>query len=527
MGSLKVTSLLQALQFSGLTAKEQELAAYCQEFTKRHKLDLLARQIDRTGVIPDELWKAFQQAGFFGFLTPPEFGGTGGTVTGLSILGKHIGGRCFAIANVIGAHVGLCSLPIIQFGTEDQKRRYLPRLASGEWIGSLAVTEPGSGANPEYTACTATPANDGYIIDGTKTYVSNGPIASLALTLARTDPSRLSRDALSLFLVDESRRGFGVGQVFEEKMGMQAAPVSELLYQKVEVSPQELLGGAEGKGWEQLVFTLEHVRLFLASLCLGVAHHALEVSLDHAQTRRIGTLGQGMLLHEFEGVQGQLVEMATTAAAMEAAVFETANGLNSATAYQTGSSMTKVFCSEHLGELLASARMLSGGASYMKGNTIERLSREQPISEIYEGPNMVLKLLIAGDTQRALSNDGEIRFVDDDQLGQFTEQIREMRTILATTYQTVRANKVRRHQTVNLGIGEAATLLYVAECMAKDASTAAHDDSGALRTKLCTRFCATAHRKLHSIKAGLVSFNLDASDEQEKLFDRLMRARGT
>ncbi len=381
--------------------EDRQFRAAVRDFVEKTNLREEGVKSDKEGrYVSDIVIEEARKAGFFGIIIPEEYGGAGGTITQYVILAEEISRACFALSNILAVHNGLASRPIVRFGTEEQKQKYLPKLAKGDWIAGLGATEPNAGSNIAATSTTAIRVGESYIVNGRKTFITNGPIADVFVTLAYTNEKE--REAknpwkgMSMFIVEKTFPGFSTGTHFNAKLGLNAAPNSELIYDDMKVPAENLLGGedGEGNGYAMMHDTMEGGRVFLAACTLGMAKEAFLHASKHAKTRKIG--GEiGVPLSSYQVIQTRLAEMKEIIDAMHSFVYTTSKLMDKGYDVGRRSSESKVFCTRNAGYVIKEAILLHGGMGYMEELPLARLYREQPVTEIYEGTNDVLELLIA------------------------------------------------------------------------------------------------------------------------------------
>ena len=300
---------------------------------------------------------------------------------------------CAATGVIFSAHASLATWPILGLGTEEQRKRYLPRLASGEWLGCFALSEPNSGSDAGSIRTTARRDGDGYVLNGTKNFITNGPDASLAIVFATLDSTRANQ-GLAAFIVETSSPGWEVVRV-EEKMGIRGAHSAQLAFTDLRV-PKENLLGREYEGFKVAMKTLDGGRIGIAAQAVGIARAALEDSLAYVQDRR--AFGQAIV--EFQGTQWRLADMATAVEAARLLTLRAAFLKDRGLPYTKEAAMAKLFAAETAMSLAIQGVQLHGGYGYTREFAVERYFRDAKITEIYEGTSEIQRLVIASQLLR-------------------------------------------------------------------------------------------------------------------------------
>jgi len=326
--------------------------------------------------------------GLFGVYVPEEYGGVGLDPVSYMLAVEELSRACGATGILVSAHHSLAVDPILSFGTEEQKRKYLPKLASGEWIGCFSLTEPGSGSDAGAARCMGVEKDDGWHITGTKNFVTNGNEAHVVVLFAVTDPQD-KRHRMSAFIVEKGTPGLSVGKL-EEKLGIRASSTAELIFEDC-VVPKENLLSERGKGLNVALSTLDGGRLGVAAQAIGIAQAALDAATDYAKTRQQFNRPIG----EFQAIQWKLAEMAIELAAARALCYRGAWLKHQQRPYGTEAAMAKVFASEMSGRVTNAAVQVFGGYGYCRDYPVERLLRDAKITELYEGTSEIQRLVIA------------------------------------------------------------------------------------------------------------------------------------
>ena len=354
----------------------------------------IAAELDEKEEYPTKTLEKMAKLGLLGVIIPQEYGGAGLDTISYEIVVEEISRKCASTGVVTSVHNSLAAWPIMKYGTDEQKKKYLPILAKGEKIGAFAGTEPNAGSDLGAMSTTAKLKGDKYIINGDKTFITSGPAAGIIIVFAVTDKSAGPK-GISAFIVEDTFKGYKVGSIFE-KLGINASKTSELIFENMEV-PKENLLGKEGDGFKIALATLDGGRIGIAAQAVGIAQAALDESIEYAKQRQ----QFGRPIAKFQAIQWMIADIATR---VEAARFLTLNA-----AYQkdkgTGrfskeAAMAKLFASETAMDTVIKAVQIHGGYGYTKEYTVERLFRDAKITEIYEGTSEVQRMVIAGSLLR-------------------------------------------------------------------------------------------------------------------------------
>jgi acyl-CoA dehydrogenase len=352
-------------------------------------------EIEETDAIPADIRRAAAEMGLFGYTLPPEYGGLGASLAEDVQLAFEFGYTTPAFRSMFGTNNGIAGQVLVNSGTDEQKQRWLPRLAEGA-IASFALTEAEAGSDPSGLTTKATRDGDGYVLSGAKRFITNAPLADLFVVFARTDPAARGTRGISVFLVEAGREGVRVGPK-DRKMGQAGAWTAEVFFDEVKVPASALVGGQEGAGFAAAMRSLVRGRVHIAAICVGMADRLLAESVEHARSARQG----GQPIGEFQLVQAMLAEMQTGAYAGRAMVAEAARNYDSGADRRIGPSAAKLFCSEMVGRTADLAVQVHGGLGYMHGIPVERMYRDARLFRIYEGTSEIQKLIIG----RALVRD--------------------------------------------------------------------------------------------------------------------------
>src|SRR3978361_1621478 len=349
--------------------------------------------------IPDELRAAAADMGLFGYALPEEHGGLGVTMSEDVQLAFEFGYTTPAFRSLFGTNNGIAGQVIARFGSEDQKKTYLPRLAAGGRIGSFALSEAEAGSDPAGLRTTARRDGDGWVINGSKRYITNAPIADLFAVFARTNPDERGGRGISSFVVEAATPGVPVGPK-DKKRGQSGAWTAEVFFDDVRV-PAEALVGEEGRGYAKALTVLSRGRLHIAALCVGMAQRVLDESVAYAATAKQG----GAPIGRFQLVQAMLADMHAELLAGRSMVREVAARYDSGEDMSVGPSSAKLFCTEMVGRAVDKAGQVAGGLGYLRTTPVERFYRDARLFRLYEGTSEVQRVIIGG----ALLREGGMR----------------------------------------------------------------------------------------------------------------------
>ena len=347
-----------------------------------------AAQRDVEASMPDELRAQLAALGLFGIAIPEEYGGAGLGAVASSIVVEEISKACAGTGVLISAHGSLCAEPIQIFGTSDQKKKYLPSLASGETIGCLSLTEPGSGSDAGAATCRAVLKDDGWHIDGTKIFVTNGREAGVMVLIAVTDPEEPKR-RLSAFIVEKSAPGLRVGKL-EKKLGIRCSSTAEFIFEDC-IVPKDALLGERGRGMRVALTTLNGGRIGIAAQALGIAQACLYESTRYARTR----VQFNQPIGKFQAIQSKIADMVVGIEAARALVYRAAWCKDTGRDYVQAAAMAKLFASELCSKAANHAIQVFGGYGYCADYPVERFLRDAKITELYEGTSEIHRLVIA------------------------------------------------------------------------------------------------------------------------------------
>ena len=354
----------------------------------REKIAPIAAELDESGEFPWEVVKTLAQSDLFRVFIPTEYDGLGGGMFEMCLVVEELSRACSGIALAYAAS-GLGTIPIILFGNEEQKKKYLPRLAAGEILAAFGLTESGAGSDAAAIKTTAKPDGDCYVMNGTKQWITNGGEASIYTVVALTDPVRGVRGS-STILVDKGQPGFTFGKK-ENKMGIRASATRELVFQDCRVPKSNLLA-KEGMGFLVAMKTLDQSRPGVASQALGIAQGAMDKAIEYSRERK----QFGKPISAFQGIQFMLADMATQVEAARALTYAAARSIDAGEKDVSRlSAMAKVFASDTAMKVTTDAVQICGGYGYMKEYPVEKMMRDAKITQIYEGTNQIQREVIA------------------------------------------------------------------------------------------------------------------------------------
>ena len=372
-----------------LSEEELLLRSTVREFADQ-QLAPRAAGYDESGQFPWDNIRGLAALGLFGLTIDEEYGGSGGTARQLAIVIEEIARGCGATSVIYLAHLSLCTQFIHMFGTEHQKQRFVPLLASGEKIGAFALTEPGAGSDAAAMRTTATKADGHYVLNGTKLFTTNAVEADTFVVLTTHDPS-LRTQGIDALVVEKDTKGFTVNPQ-HGKMGMRASSTAELVFQNSPVPEKNRLG-EEGDGFRQTMQVLDPSRIGIGAQCVGIAQAAFEAAVQYAKQRE----AFGQHLSDLQAVQWIIADMATNISAARLLVCHAATLKDKGLPFATEASMCKLFASRVAVESADKAVQIHGGTGYFAPTSVERYYRDAKVTEIYEGTSEIQRLVIARD----------------------------------------------------------------------------------------------------------------------------------
>jgi acyl-CoA dehydrogenase len=348
-------------------------------------------EIMTTDAIPHDIRALAAEMGLFGYAIPQEWGGLGLDLVQDVEVAMELGYTSLAFRSMFGTNNGIAGQVLVNFGTQQQKERWLPGLAAGEVVASFALTEPGAGSNPAGLRTTATADGDGWVIDGSKRFITNATEADLFVVFARTQPATTSGNGIAVFLVPGAADGVEVG-VKDAKMGQEGSRTADVTFTNVRVGPEALVGGDGEVGYRAAMTSLARGRIHIAGLAVGCAQRALDESVSYAATATQG----GTPIGEYQLVQAMLADQQTGVLAGRALTREAARLYVTGEDRRIAPSAAKLFCTEMAGKAADLAVQVHGGMGYMREVPVERLYRDVRLLRLYEGTSEIQRLIIGG-----------------------------------------------------------------------------------------------------------------------------------
>lgn len=372
---------------TAISDRAAKLRDATREFVE-NEVEPRAREIESENSIPGELLERAKEIGLFAVSIPEEYGGLGLSMTEKVAVYEELGRTSNAFTTVIGCHTGIGSVGLVELANDEQKRRYLPKMATGEMVGAFALTEPEAGTDAANVQTRAIRDGDKFVLNGQKRYITNGPIADVITVMASTEPAKGPR-GITAFIVERGLPGFSVGE-HDDKMGLRGSYTGELYFEDCEVPAENVLG-EEGRGYANALRVLAAGRAGLPARNLGSCQKLLEMSLAHAKTRE----QFGGPIFEQQIIQHYLAEMAVEIETLRAMVYRVAAKVDSGERIIKDAAMVKLYGSEVYNRVADKAVQIHGGAGYMRENQIERYYRDARITRIYEGTSETQKNIIA------------------------------------------------------------------------------------------------------------------------------------
>ena len=376
-------------------SKEHEMARKLYQEFATNELEPLAAEIDEEERFPWETIPKLAKAGMMGVPIPKKYGGSGGDHLMYCIMIEELAKKCVATSTIVAAHTSLCMGPIMAFGTEEQKMKWIPDLASGRKIGAFGLTEPGAGTDASGQQTVAVKDGDDWILNGTKCFITNGDTASTYTVLAVTDRSKGYR-GMTMFVVEAGTPGFSTG-VHEKKMGIRASATNDLIFEDCRIPDANRLGKV-GQGWKVVMHTLNSARAGVAAQALGIAQGAIDECIPYLKNRK----QFGKPLSKFQRTQFEIADMATNIEAGKYLVYKgawkedaTARGDNSQADYAMDTAMAKLYCGQLANDVARRCCHLYGGYGYIRDYPAERFMRDAKIIEVYEGTNEAQRMVIS------------------------------------------------------------------------------------------------------------------------------------
>ncbi|MDR1091816.1 MAG: acyl-CoA dehydrogenase [Prevotella sp.] len=370
-----------------LTREQKLFLQMIREFAEK-EVKPLAAEVDESERFPMETVEKMAKLGILGIPIPEEYGGAGGDNILYTMAVEELSRVCATTGVIVSAHTSLCAAPIIELGTPEQRQKYLPKLASGEWIGAFGLTEPNAGTDASAQQTTAVDMGDHYVLNGNKIFITNGDYAHVYIIIAMTDKSQGTR-GITAFIVEKDFTGFSVGKK-EKKMGIRGSATCELIMEKC-IVPKENLLGQVGKGFSVAMKTLDGGRIGIAAQALGIAQGAMDETVKYVKERK----QFGKAIGQFQNTQFQLADLETKIQASRLLVRSAAYKKDQKENYSADAAMAKLFAADTAMEMTSKAVQFHGGYGYTREYPVERMMRDAKITEIYEGTSEVQRMVIA------------------------------------------------------------------------------------------------------------------------------------
>jgi acyl-CoA dehydrogenase len=367
----------------------EQLLSTVARFVKE-RLVPIEDEVAEKDAVPDDVIQEMRELGLFGLSIPSEYGGLGLTMEEEAKVAFELGQTSPAFRSVIGTNNGIGSQGIIMFGTEAQKNKYLPKLASGEMISSFALTEPEAGSDAASVKTSARRDGDFYVLNGTKRFITNCKKAGVFTVFARTDPNTPGAKGISAFLVENGLPGIEIGPK-DRKMGQHGTTTSDLMFNDVRVPACALLGAVEGQGFKAAMQVLDRGRLHISAVCVGVAERLIRDALRYAIDRK----QFGKSIAEFQLIQAMLADSQAETFAAKSMVLETSRMRDRGQDVTMESSCCKMFASEMVGRVADRAVQIHGGSGYIRDFAVERFYRDVRLFRLYEGTTQIQQIVIA------------------------------------------------------------------------------------------------------------------------------------
>ncbi len=375
-------------------SKEHEMARRLFKEFAENEVKPLAQEVDETEIFPRGTVEKMAKLGFLGIPVPKQYGGQGCDILTYAMCVEELSKVCGTTGVIVSAHTSLCCDPILTYGTEEQKQKYLVPLAKGEKLGAFGLTEPGAGTDAQGQQTKAVLDGDEYVLNGSKIFITNGKEADIYIIFAITgvdvDAKGRSKKRISAFIVEKGTPGFTFGTK-EKKMGIRGSSTYELIFTDCRI-PKENMLGQEGKGFGIAMHTLDGGRIGIAAQALGLAEGALETTISYVQERK----QFGRPIGAFQNTQFQLADMATKTQAAQLMVYKAARAKDTQKVYSVEAAMAKLYAAEVAMEVTTKAVQLHGGYGYTREYDVERMMRDAKITEIYEGTSEVQRMVISG-----------------------------------------------------------------------------------------------------------------------------------
>jgi butyryl-CoA dehydrogenase len=375
-----------------LTEEHQLIRSGVREFCQKY-VEPCAEITDAEAKFPADTVKKLAEQDWLGIPFPQEYGGAGADYLSYIIVVEELSRACATTGFTLECHTSLACYPLFKFGTEEQKQKYLVPLCKGEMLGSFALTEPGAGTDAGAASTTAVPDGDQWVLNGSKIFISNAPVAGVIIVFAMTDKSKGTK-GISAFIVPAGSPGLVIGKHLN-KMGIRGSLTAEVFLKDCRIPKENMLGG-EGQGFKIAMMTLDGGRIGIAAQALGIAQAALDESISYSKER----VQFGKPIATLQAIQWMVANMATEVEASRFLTYHAAWCYDQGLPYSKEAAMAKLFASETAARQTNRAVQIHGGIGFIKGHKVERLYRDAKITEIYEGTSEVMRMVIAGSVLR-------------------------------------------------------------------------------------------------------------------------------
>lgn len=375
-----------------LTEEQELIKQMVQEFAET-EVKPIAAEIDKNHRFPVETMEKLKDLSLMGIIIPEEYGGTGVDAVSYMIVIEELSRACASTGIILATHTSLVCYPILKYGTEEQKQKFLTPLASGEKLGAFCLTEPGAGTDAASQLTTAVLDGDHYVLNGSKCFITNGGYADTFLVMAMTDKSKGTK-GISAFIVEKDSPGFIVGQS-EDKLGIKGSSTTEIIFKDCRI-PKENILGSEGQGFKIAMHSLDVGRIGVGAQALGIAQACLDESVKYAKERQ----QFGKPIGTFQAIQWMLADMATKVQCARHLVYHAAWLKENNLPFSSEAAMAKLYASETAMEASVKAIQIHGGHGYTTNYPVERFMRDAKITEIYEGTSEVMRMVISGNLLR-------------------------------------------------------------------------------------------------------------------------------
>jgi len=355
----------------------------------KNELEPISQKVEEEEKVPESVVQKMREMGFFGLSIPEEYGGMGLGTLGECVMNEEFGKTNACFRSRFGTNNGIGSQGILIDGTPEQKEKYLPRIASGEWTAAFALTEPNAGSDAANIQTKAEKKGDVYLLNGLKHFITNGDIADVATVMAVTDKTKGPR-GVTAFIVEKTFPGYSVGKI-DKKMGIHGNNTSEIVFEDCQVPAKNIIGLQEGRGFSTAMKVLEKGRITIGATCVGTAQYCLDLSIAHSKQRV--QFGKPICVNQ--AIQWMLADMAISIYTARQIVYHTAWCRDQKQRVTQQAAMVKVYCTEMVNRVVDSALQIHGGMGYMKESPIERIYRDMRLFRIFEGTSEVQRMVIS------------------------------------------------------------------------------------------------------------------------------------